>query len=318
MSPQPVARPVVSPYDAGWTRVGRRATAGEEGEMARKRRYGLCIDQNLSWPDTVERWRYFEELGYDSLWNCDHFIQPSRPTGPYVEGWTQLAGLAAVTARARIGVLVSCNTFRHPALLAKQAVTVDHISGGRLDLGLGAGWYEPEHAMFGIPFPEKRELVDRFREAVELVDGYLRNDVFSYAGRHYQLTDATCRPGPLQQPRMPLMLGAHGPRMLGIVARHADAWSSHGTVEQMRERNVILDEHCARIGRNPDEISRSLYGWAAIMPEDPWVSPDAFAEVAARYHEVGVNELIVDAPGPDRFDVLERVASDVLPRLRDE
>ncbi|HUG16535.1 MAG TPA: LLM class flavin-dependent oxidoreductase, partial [Thermomicrobiales bacterium] len=213
--------------------------------MGREPRFGICIDQNLTWDETVKRWQYYERLGFDSIWDCDHYVQPSQPQGPYFEGWTLLAALATVTERARIGVLVSCNTFRHPALLAKQAVVVDHVSNGRLDLGIGAGWYVPEHQMFGIDFPEPKELVARFREAVELVDQFLRNDTTTYDGTYYQLASAPNRPGPVQQPRPPLVLGAHGPRMLGIVAEYADTWNSHGTVAELGERNRILDEHCA-------------------------------------------------------------------------
>lgn len=283
--------------------------------MAQAVRIGLCTDQNLSWLDTVARWQYFEQLGFDSLWDCDHYVQPSRPTGPYYEGWTLLAALAARTERVRIGVLVSCNTFRHPALLAKEAVTVDHISGGRLELGIGAGWYVPEHTMYGIPFPEPRALVGRFREAVEIVDHLMRHEVTTYVGQYYQLHEAAFRPGPVQTPRPPLTLGAHGRQMLKIVARYADRWNSHGTVAEMRARNAILDEHCAALGRDPATISRSLYGWAALMPNDPWASVDAFHEVLGQYRAVGINELIVDAPGPDRFPILERIARDVLPKL---
>lgn len=284
--------------------------------MPRSLRFGLCTDQNLPFPRLVELWQRFEELGFDSAWDCDHYVQPSRPAGPYFEGWTLLAGLAARTERIRIGVLVSCNTFRHPALLAKEAVTVDHISNGRLDVGLGAGWYKPEHEQFGIPFPGNAELVGRFREAVEVVDHLLRDGITTYEGQYYQLRDAASRPRPIQQPRPPLMLGAHGPKMLGIVARYADAWNSFGTVEEMRERNAILDEHCAAIGRDPDTISRSLYGWAAMLPYDPWASTDAFQEVIGRYREVGVNEFIIDHPPSEQFGVLERVATEVLPALR--
>nr|MDQ6905556.1 TIGR03560 family F420-dependent LLM class oxidoreductase [Chloroflexota bacterium] len=244
--------------------------------MAQPLRIGLCTDQNMPWEKTVERWQQFEQLGFDSVWDCDHYVQPSRPTGPYYEGWTLLAGLAARTERIRIGVLVSCNTFRHPALLAKEAATVDHISNGRLELGLGAGWYVPEHEMFGIPFPAPAELVGRFREAVEIVDHLLRNEYTTYDGQYYQLKDAAFRPSPVQQPRPPLTLGAHGRQMLKIVAEYADRWNSHGTVDEMRARNAILDEHCAAIGRDPHEIIRSLYGWAALMPSDPWASVDAF------------------------------------------
>src|SRR5207253_8872092 len=139
-------------------------------------RFGIVTDQNLPWSTTLHRWQLFESLGFDSVWDCDHFIQPSRPTGPYFEAWTLLAGLAALTSTIRVGVLVSCNTFRHPALLAKEAVTVDHISNGRLELGLGAGWYVPEHVAFGLDFPGPAELVSCFREAVEAIDLLLRQD----------------------------------------------------------------------------------------------------------------------------------------------
>jgi F420-dependent oxidoreductase-like protein len=284
--------------------------------MTQRLRFGLCTDQNLSWERTLERWRLFERLGFDSAWDCDHYVQPSRPTGPYLEAWTLLAALAAATERIRIGVLVSCNTFRHPALLAKEAVTVDHVSGGRLELGLGAGWYEPEHAMYGIEFPPPRLLVDRFEEAVEVVDGLLRGERATYEGRHYQLRDAHFAPPPVQRPRPPLTLGAHGPRMLRIVARYADAWNSFGTTEQIRSRSAVLDEACAEIGRDPGEIVRSLYYWVARADGDPWSSIDAFQDVVGRYREAGIDEFILDHPRDDQLDVLERVAADVIPRLR--
>jgi len=270
----------------------------------------------MSWELTVERWRLFEDLGFDSLWDCDHYVQPSRPTGPYLEGWTLIAGLAAVTRKARIGVLVSCNTFRHPALVAKMAMTIDHISNGRVDVGLGAGWYVPEHTMYGIDFPSPPELVGRFREAVEIVDSLLRNEVTTYKGKYYQLSEALFRPQPIQRPRPPLTLGAHGPRMMQIVAKYADAWNSFGTVDEMRERNRVLDEQCAAIGRDPNEIWRGLYGWAALMPSDPWESVDAFAEMVGQYREAGVNEFIVDQPRTEQLPVAEQIAADLLPKLR--
>lgn len=279
-------------------------------------RFGLCTDQNLSWEKTVERWRLFEELGFDSAWDCDHYVQPSRPQGPYFEGWTLLAALAAVTQKIRIGVLVSCNTFRHPYLLAKEAATVDHISGGRLEFGLGAGWYEPEHEMLGGSLPEPGELVGRFQEAVEICDRLFREEVVSYEGRYYRLREAAFRPRPLQRPRPPFTLGAHGPRMLGIVARHADAWNSFGSVDQIRERNAVLDEKCAAIGRDPASIRRSLYYWVPRLEDDPWSSPDAFQEVVGRYREAGIDEFILDHPADQQLGVLEKVAADVLPALR--
>jgi len=281
-------------------------------------RFGLCTDQNLPYQTLVERWQYFESLGFDSLWDCDHYVQPSRPTGPYYEGWTLLAALAACTKRARIGVLVSSNTFRHPALLAKEAATVDHISNGRLDLGIGAGWYVPEHEMYGLDFPPPAERVARFRECVEIVDALLRNEVTTYAGKYYQLQDAAFRPGPIQQPRPPLVLGGSKPKMLRIVAEYADTWNAFGSVEEMRERNALLDAQCAVIGRDPKEISRSLYGWASMMGSDPWQSADAFTQIIGAYREAGVNEFVLDAPGEDRFPLLERIAADIIPAMRAE
>lgn len=279
-------------------------------------RIGVVTDQNLPWETTLELWTRFEELGFDSAWVCDHYQQPSRPEGPYFEGWTLLAALAACTERIRIGVLVTSNTFRHPALLAKEAVTVDHVSGGRLELGLGAGWYEPEHRAFGLPFPEPAEVVGRFREAVQIVDLLLRQDVTTFDGRYYTLRDAPSRPSPIQHPRPPLTLGAHRPKMLRIVAEYADRWNSHGTLDEIRNRNAILDEQCAAVGRDPATIIRSLYGWVSVLGLDPWASPDAFREVVGRYRDAGISEFLIDAPPPERFDVLERVAADVLPALR--
>lgn len=274
--------------------------------------FGLCTDQNLPWDVHRDRWRYFESLGFASLWDCDHYQQPSRPDGNYFEGWTLLAALAAETSTARVGVLVTSNTFRHPALVAKMAATVDHISGGRLELGLGAGWFVPEHEWFGIPFPEPPELVARFREAVQIVDLMLREEITSFDGRYYQLANAPARPAPVQRPRPPLTLGAHGRQMLRIVAEYADRWNSHGSPEQIAQRNAILDEHCMSIGRDPASIVRSLYVWSALMPTDIWSSVGAFEEMVGVYMEAGIREFIVDSPGPEQFPVLEKVASHVL------
>ena len=286
--------------------------------MARKFRFGICTDQNMTWEKSVERWQQFERMGFESAWLCDHLIQPSRPEGPYFEAWTLLAGLAARTEKIRIGVLVTSNTFRYPSVLAKEVVTVDHISSGRLEFGFGAGWYEPEHRMFGIPFPETKELVDRFREAVELIDATLRNDVSSYEGTYYQSEGLRNRPGPVQTPRPPFLLGAFGPRMLRIVARYADTWNAFGTPEEMRQRNQLLDEYCAELGRDPETLDRSLYYWVPKSDADPWISEQAFHDVIGPYIEAGVNQFLFDQPRDEQFDLLGRIASDVLPGLLPE
>src|SRR5688500_15160495 len=295
--------------------------------MPQQPRFGIVRNQNLPWQTLVRHWAVFERLGFDSIWHADHYQRPSIPDAPFLEGWTLLAALALRTETPRIGILVSSNTFRHPPLLAKQAVTVDHISGGRLELGIGTGWYKAEHERFGVPFPETPELVGRFEEAVMLIDALLTRDLTSWQGRYYQVQDAPFRPTPLQQPRPPITLGAHGPRMLRIAARYADRWNSYGTVEQIRERNARLDEACAEVGRDPRRIIRSFFGMAprpmpgppgSRLDVDPWASPAAFEEIFGRYRDVGIDEFLIDGPQDHQWNVVERVAADVLPRLRAE
>lgn len=282
--------------------------------------FGICTDQNLAFEELRRRWQLYEQLGFDSVWDCDHLNQPSQPTGPYFEGWTLLSALAAGTQRIRVGVLVSCNTFRHPAITAQAAVTVDHVSNGRLELGFGAGWFEDEHARFGIRLAPPAERVDVFREAVQVLDGLLRNETTTFHGDYYRLEDASVRPRAIQRPRPPLTLGAHRPKMLRICAEYADTWNSFGSIDEIRQRNATLNDHCAAIGRDPESIRRSLYVWAAQLIEhglpDPWSSVDAFEEVVGRYSEIGIEEFIFDQPGSDQGAVAERIATETIPRLR--
>jgi alkanesulfonate monooxygenase SsuD/methylene tetrahydromethanopterin reductase-like flavin-dependent oxidoreductase (luciferase family) len=158
--------------------------------------------------------------------------------------------------------------------------------------------------------------VGRFEEAVILIDTLLTQDTTCFDGTYYQVRDAPFRPGPVQRPRPPLTLGAHGPRMLRFAARYADRWNSYGTTAEIRERNDRLDEACAAIGRDPAAIIRSLYGWTIPMGADPWSSPDAFADVVGRYREAGMSEFLMEAPHEEQFPMMERIAQDVLPGLR--
>ncbi len=284
---------------------------------AAPRLFGIHTIQTWTWPELRDRWQWFEDLGFDSLWLPDHFFPTAGRDRPMFEAWTLLAGLALVTRRARIGVLVSSNTFRHPALLAKQAVTVDHLSGGRLELGVGAGWFVDEHEVFGLDFPETKELVDRYAEAVELIDRYLTHDESSFDGTHYRLDGAFNRPAPVQQPRPPLVMGAHGPRMLKLVARYADTWNSFAPPDELRRRNDQLTGFCEAIGRDPATLKRSMfYGVNQSREEDPWASTDAFEDYIGRYAEAGMREFVLQPPAPDRFAIVERIATDILPRLR--
>ncbi|HEU0163833.1 MAG TPA: LLM class flavin-dependent oxidoreductase [Thermomicrobiales bacterium] len=279
--------------------------------------FGLQTVQTWTWPETKERWQWFESLGYQSLWLPDHFVPTASPEGPMFEAWTLLSALATFTERVRIGVLVSSNTFRHPAMLAKQAVTVDHVSNGRLELGVGAGWYVNEHQMFGLDFPSTGELVDRYAEALDLLDRYLGNDITSFEGEYYTLRDAYNRPAAIQSPRPPLMIGAHGPRMIRLAAKYADTWNSRGTPEEMRERNQLMDRALLANGRQPTDVKRSMLFVPPMMPnEHPWDSIDAFTDFVGRFSEAGVHDFILQTPAVEDFAIVERVAVDVLPGLR--
>jgi hypothetical protein len=172
--------------------------------------------------------------------------------------------------------------------------------------------------MFGIPFPETKELVSRFKEAVQVVDLMTRQDTSSFDGDYYQLRDAPSRPASVQKPRPPLVLGAFGPRMLKIVARYADTWNAFGTPEEMRERNQMLDDYCREIGRDPDTLDRSLYYWVPKADLDPWTSKDAFYSVLEPYVEAGVNQFILDQPGDKQIGQLDWVAAEVLPKYAKE
>ena len=281
------------------------------------RLFGIHTIQKSTWPELREQWQWLEGLGFDSLWLPDHFFSTSGRDIPMLEAWTLLSGLALVTERARIGILVSSNTFRHPALLAKQAVTVDHLSEGRLELGLGAGWFVEEHEVFGLDLQEPKVLVDRYAEAIELVDRYLSNDESSFDGEHYQLNGAFNRPPPIQQPRPPLVMGAHGPRMLKLVAKHADTWNSFAPPDVLKHRNDQLTEYCEAIGRDPATLKRSMFYGVNQSPEDdPWASIEAFEDYIGRYTEAGMQEFILQPPPPERFGMVEKIASDILPRLR--
>lgn len=277
--------------------------------MAHDLRFGIGSLPD-AWPDVLRRAQRAEAMGFDSFWTADHYINPYDPPAPWLEGWTSLAALAARTTRI---------TFRNPVLFTKEALTVDHISGGRLELGLGAGYDEREHRMMGIPFPPPRERVARFREVVEIVDQLLRQRDLTFHGRYYHADGATLRPAPVQQPRPPLVLGGKGPKMLKVVAAYADAWNSSSTLEEMRARNQILDEHCTAVGRDPKELRRSLLVSALADKRAPslWESRELFLEIVGRYREAGVTEFILYWPTTEVGERgIERIAAELLPALR--
>lgn len=272
---------------------------------------GIATAQTEAWGTMVERWRQIEALGFDSAWVFDHFLSTERGGGDhtYLEAWTALAGLAARTPRVRVGVLVSGNTYRHPSLLAKQAVTVDQISGGRLVLGLGAGWHEPEHRAYGFDFPPPGERVGRVREAVEILSSLQRQERTTVHGRYYHLEEAPFEPKPVRPGGIPLLIGTRGPRMLRIVAQYADIWNMVGRPEEVRETGKLLLDACAAVGRDPATIRWSAAAWPGRVGFNPLSSPEGYVDLVRRYQEVGVSEVICSWSPTIDSAAVERIAA---------
>jgi len=284
--------------------------------MNRQLTFGLQTMPGSPWETLRDDWVRYDRQGWDSLWLPDHLMPPSGHPGPFFEAWMALAALAPATERARIGILVTSNTFRHPSVVAKQAVTVDHISNGRLVLGFGAGWFEAEHEAFGLDLPDVGLRVSRYAEALDLLDQFLTNDLTTFDGKYYTLREAPNRPTPAQSPRMPILVGAHGPRTIGIAARHADIWNSRGTVEEMKERNARVDAACEKAGRDPAAVTRSVSWFPFRTPEPVWDSVDAFTDWVERYRAIGYTDFLFEEPPAEKREVAERIAAEVLPALR--
>jgi F420-dependent oxidoreductase-like protein len=242
-------------------------------------RFGIYTSiRPLEWEPVRDLWQKADRWGYDSLWHCDHFYQafPSDPDGPCLEGWTTIAALSQLTKRARIGVLVSGVAYRNPCVLAKMAATLDIVSGGRVNLGIGAGWYELEHRNFGFDFKPAGARLQALDEACQIIKSMFTRERTTLHGRHYQVTDAACVPKPLQKPNPPIMVAGMGEKvLLKIVARHADMWNGGGSAEQMKRAIEIIRRHGEAVGRDGDQIEKT-----AVMPLCYRVSAEKEAEVA--------------------------------------
>jgi alkanesulfonate monooxygenase SsuD/methylene tetrahydromethanopterin reductase-like flavin-dependent oxidoreductase (luciferase family) len=294
------------------------------------------------WEDVLAVSRHADATGWDGVYVMDHFMGNDPGTGvlprgavevPTLEGTGALAALAVATQRVRLGTLVLGNTYRHPAVVANWAATVDHISDGRVLLGVGAGWQVNEHQQYGIDLPPPGELLSRFAEACQVWHGLLRRERTTLEGRFYQLTDAICEPKPVQD-RLPLLIGGKGDRMLGIVARYADEWNMWGLAGTIGERGKVLDQRCERIGRDPSEIKRSAQALFLVTDDEakakefrhqtarPAVAglADEISEAVAEWEAVGLDEVIVPdftlGKGQNRLDRLDLIINEVAPRFR--
>ena len=295
--------------------------------MTHPLRFGIISLQNMPWQTIVEHWQHIESLGYDSLWIADHFLNPHNLEDDWFDGWSLLAALATKTSTIRIGTLVTNIIYRNPAVLARQAQTLDHISNGRLELGIGAtSERDPSHRMTGVENWSKSERVSRFREIVDLM---LRQDTTTYTGHYYQVSESRIRPSAIQKPRPPLTIASAGSATLKVTAQFADSWNTFGgfglsTQENLavtRQRCEMLEDHCAKIGRDPGEIRRSFL--VGVTQDTPFASLEAFYDFIGRFQQLGFSEFIFyydyQALPPDRCmdrEMLKRIATEAIPALR--
>ena len=278
--------------------------------MAHPLRFGLKLSQATTMEALRTVWRIADEAGFDHVWDFDHLasIGDGGPDRPVYDGWALQAAIAEATKRVRIGCLVTGNTYRNPALLAKLAVTVDHLSGGRLEFGIGAAWATIEHSMYGIEGLDHR--VGRLSESLRIIKSLWTEERTNFDGRYYQMKDAIANPKPIQKPHPPIWIGASGETTMKLVARHADVWNT-GTTEVDKATEMIerLDKACRDVGRDPSEIRHSI--------QFPWDGEDRsrLLEESARYFKLGFSEQVFMLDPPKATMLADKLA-DALPELR--
>jgi alkanesulfonate monooxygenase SsuD/methylene tetrahydromethanopterin reductase-like flavin-dependent oxidoreductase (luciferase family) len=293
-------------------------------------RFHVLVLPNVPWSELARRFRHLDELGFDVGGMADHFVDWTGSGSPWLEAWTLLAAVARETRRLRLSTLVTQIPLRNPAMLAHQALTLDHVSEGRLELGLGVGLTtDPSYAMMGLPNWSSAERVARFTEYVEVVDSLLSNEVATYRGRFYQVEGATMKPRPVQQPRPPITIAALGPVMLRHAARYADVWNSlsflrdfQAQLEETRGRIQRIDEACRAIGREPAALRHSYLMFDAGARAgggliNYYASEQAFTEMVERVIALGISEVGLYYPArTEQIPVFERIARDVIPGLK--
>jgi alkanesulfonate monooxygenase SsuD/methylene tetrahydromethanopterin reductase-like flavin-dependent oxidoreductase (luciferase family) len=272
-------------------------------------RFGLDVaQQRVTWDELVSRVQFGEELGFDGAWGFDHF-QPMYGEGPgeAFDGMTTIAALAGLTSRIRLGLLVAGVTYRHPSVFAAQAMTIDHASHGRLELSLGAAWFDKEHVEMGITFPSTSTRFDLLEDALEIVTRLSTGDVVSYEGRVVSLTEARILPKPVQRPHPPIWIGGSGPRRtLPLVARYADVWHAWGSPNSLRDANARVDELAEQAGRDPASIVRA----SSLSLDDL----DEARKHASKWRDTGCGYLVCGWPDAGRAQV-EAFARDVMPEF---
>ena len=282
-----------------------------------KLHFGIkTAQQNTSYPEMLRVWQEADGIAnMEHAWAFDHFIPLGPdPTGPQLEGWTLLGAFAAQTQRIRLGLMVTGNTYRHPAILANIATTVDVISNGRLDLGIGAGWNEMEHNMYGIPLYAPGERIRRLGEACEVMRLLWTETRANFDGKYYQLKDALCEPKPVQKPHPPFVIGGSGEQLtLRVVAKYASVWNFvGGSIEDFRHKNEVLNGHCAAIGRDTSEIERSIQtriNYSKIGETKEEIRP---------YIQEGATHIILNLVAPYPQEIVQKLNKEIVEPLKAE
>jgi F420-dependent oxidoreductase-like protein len=250
---------------------------------------------------------------FTGFWLFDHFVPINgHVEGLCLDGWTLLSALAAATRRVRLGLMVGCNGYRYPAVLAKIATTIDQVSNGRLDMGLGAGWFETEYKMYGIPFPPPAQRIRELDEACQVLKLLWTQELADFEGKYYRLEAARHEPKPIQKPYPPLVIGGGGEKLtLRVVAKHADVWNSGASPEEALHKSRILDEHCAAIGRDPGTIVRSAQFYMKTADDISWIR-----ERVEAYGEAGFTHIVIGVPTDYHVGLVEEIAKQVEPLVK--
>ncbi len=269
-----------------------------------------AAQQQQTWPQLLQRVRFAEDAGFEGIWLFDHFkVMYGEPNGPCLEAWTLLAALAAATTHIRLGTMVTGMTYRHPSMLAMEAVTIDHVSQGRLEVAVGAGWFEAEHHEFGFDFPSMRRRAERLEEGVQVIRLLMTEDNASFAGQHFTLEQASFYPRPVQQPHPPIWIGASGERlMLPIAARQADVWHTWASPDAYRRKAEIVDQCAEEAGRSPSAIRRAT----SISLEKP---DDEIRRQIEAFRGLGVSYIYAGWPSQGEGRVAE-FAEHIMPEFR--
>ncbi len=300
-------------------------------------RFGLqTAPERAEWKEMVKIWKFAEDLGYDSMWTSDHFVTSlfrDEPEATVLDGWTTLAGLGALTSRVRMGVMITGNGYRHPPQLARIATTIDRMTNGRLIMGIGAGWHQAEHEMYGVPFPSPAERAHRMGEAVQIFKLLWTEPRASFKGKYYELRDAIAEPKPVQKPHIPIWIGAWGEQlMLKYVAMFADGWNLTGSPISLPPKLDALKRHCEAAGRDIDEIEKSVMHLGLYMTDDQqWMrrfiegstyrraqgfedkkghymigGPEEMKETIGKLIDLGFTNFVAQIIQPYDYDAIER------------